>query len=371
MGSVKFFFGFVGAAFLLFVVIISLSFSTSLQSQQVHKGYMNYSEKELIKIWNEWKKKLPVTEEAIELEMVKSFPTEEDEFNGIYLWAPMGIEGLPNGNIIVNDQKAKQIYKFDEKGNFIKKIGRAGQGPGEFGNPLCMTTTSDSIIVADNSNMRIQYYDLEGNFIRDFKIFKAFIDITVNTEGLIYAAPLRINPEYSLVDVLDKNGKLLTSFGKARFGEKSTSFISNMVKISMNNKNDLYLAFNSFPLVCRYTADGDLQTEFKLEHKVLKALEKENQTRLKKNGNLMSVIYSIRSNQNGFLILSVFPRTQILEYDYEGKLVNEYYYEYENHGTYFADFVIQENGEEKIFYLLKRAPEKKIVILRPKKISSD
>jgi len=365
MGSFKSFFSFVCAAFFV------LGLAASLQSQQVHKGYMNYSEKELIKIWNEWKKKLPISEAAIELEMVKSFPTEEDEANGIYLWAPIGIESLPNGNIIVNDQKAKQIFMFDEKGNFIKKIGRAGQGPGEFGNPFCMTTTSDSIIVADNSNMRIQYYDFEGNFIREFKVFKAFIDITVNSDGLIYAAPLRISPEYSLVDTLDKDGKLLTSFGQARFGEKSTSFISNMVKISLNNKNDLYLAFNSFPLVCRYTANGDLQTEFKLDHKVLKALEKDNQTQLKNKGNLKNVIYSIRTGIIGFFILFWYPRTQILEYDHEGNLVNEYYYEDETYDTLFWDFIIQENGEENIFYLLKTTPEKKIVIFRPKNISSD
>ena len=138
----------------------------------------------------------------------------------------------------------------------------------------------------------------------------------------------------------------------------------------MNNKNDLYLAFNSFPLVCRYTANGNLQTEFKLDHKVLKELEKESQTRLKKNGNLMSLIYSIRSNQNGFFIIFGWPRTQILEYDHGGRLVNEYYFEDKTHDTLFSDFIIQENGEENIFYLLKRAPEKKIVIFRPKKISS-
>ena len=73
----------------------------------------------------------------------------------------------------------------------------------------------------------------------------------------------------------------------------------------------------------------------------------------------------------GFFILFGWPRTQILEYDPEGRLVNEYYYEDKNYETLFSDFIIQENGEEKIFYLLKRAPEKKIVIFRPKNISSD
>ena len=365
MGSFKSFIGFVCAAFFV------LGLAASLQSQQVHKGYMNYSEKELIKIWDEWKKKLPVSEEAIELEMVKSFPTEEDESNGVYFWAPMGIECLPNGNIVVNDQKVNQLFMFDERGNFIKKIGRAGQGPGEFGNPFCMTTTSDSIIVADNSNMRIQYYDLEGNFIREYKIFKSLWDIAASTEGLIYTAPLRISPEYSLVDVLDKNGKLLTSFGQAGFGEKSTSLTTNMAKISLNNKNDLYLAFNSFPLVCSYSAKGDLQNEYELEHEVLKEKERENKDRLKNQGNLMSIIYAIHAYTNGFFILSVFPHTLILEYDSDGKLVKEYYYEYENHDTYFADFAEREKDGRKYFYLLKKAPEKKIVILRPKKILSD
>lgn len=367
MGPLKFFLGVAGASFLVFVVIISLSFSTSLQSQQVHKGYMNYSEKELIKIWNEWKKKLPISEEAIELEMVKSFPTEEDESNGIYLWAPMGIECLPNGNIIVNDQKHKQIFMFDKKGNFIKRIGRAGQGPGEFGNPFCMTTTSDSIIVADNNNRRIQYYDFDGNFIRQFKLLRSFHDIAVSAKGLIYAAPLRMTPESKLIDILGKEGKLLTSFGEAKFGDKKTWQTTNWVKINMNEKNELYISFNSFPLVCRYSAKGRLEAEFTFDHKVLKALEKENSYRLKNHGNLMRIIYAICANKKGFSILFNFPRTQILEYDYEGRLINEYYYEDKTYDSFFLEFVTGEKEGRKIFYLLKMAPKKEIVVLQPKK----
>jgi hypothetical protein len=365
MGSFKSFIGFVCAAFFV------LGLAASLQSQQVHKGYMNYSEKELIKIWNEWKKKLPVSEEAIELEMVKSFPTEEDESNGVYFWAPMGIESLPNGNIIVNDQKVKQIFMFDAQGDFVKKIGRAGQGPGEFGNPLCMSTNSNTIVVADVGNMRIQYYDFEGNFIRELKIFKSYWDVAVSADGLIYAAPHLINPESNLVDVLDNEGKLLTSFGETIFGDRSTWQLSNWIKISLNEKNELYVSFNSFPHVCRYSANGDLLVEFKLEHKVLKEMEKENRDRLKKHDNLMRVLYSIRANQKGFSILFGWPRTQILEYDYDGKLVNEYYYEYETIDKYYKDYVLIEKDKRTYFYLLEIAPEKKIVILRPKKISSD
>lgn len=48
------------------------------------------------------------------------------------------------GDIYVVDSGAFNIKKFDAQGNFMKTIGREGQGPGEFGRSfritsLCMT----------------------------------------------------------------------------------------------------------------------------------------------------------------------------------------------------------------------------------------
>ena len=360
---------------LILVVIVLLHLASYLPSQQkVDRGYMGYSEEDLIKMWEKWLKKFPLPKNAVELEVIQSFPSEELFEKGIYLWRPIGMEYLSNGNIVVNDQKANQILMFDDQGKFIKKIGKKGQGPGEFGNPFCLSSTSETIIVGDNSNMRIQFYDLKGNFIREFKIYKAFLDMAVSHDGLIYAAPIRIRPESSLVDVLDTDGKLLTSFGEARFGDKSDWQIPNMVGgISINDKNELFIAFMSFPLVCKYSENGDLLAEYKLEHEVMKEKEKINLDHLKKNQDgLMTVIYSIRAGTNGFSILRNYPRAEILEYDNDGRLQNEYYYEYKNraHDTYFGDFFIKKIESKKLFYLLKKVPENEIVILRPKKISS-
>ncbi|NMC65905.1 MAG: 6-bladed beta-propeller, partial [Acidobacteria bacterium] len=45
---------------------------------------------------------------------------------------PRAVDVDQNGNIYVIDRKAVQIKVYDPQGNFIRAIGRRGQGPGEF-----------------------------------------------------------------------------------------------------------------------------------------------------------------------------------------------------------------------------------------------
>jgi len=354
----------------------------NLASQQKHiRGAIGQSEEEIGKIREKWLTKFPVSEDATELEVITSFPSKELIEEGVYLWKPLRLTHLPNGNIAVNDQKAHHILIFDENGNFIRKIGRGGQGPGEFGNPYTMTTTSESLLVGDNSNMRIQYFDFEGNYIRSFKMFKSFLDIATNQKELIYGASIPAHPKEDLINVMDKDGNILDTFGKTKFDIGSNWVTPNWVRrISINNKNELFLAFYYFPLVCRYSEKGKLLAEYRLNHDVMKEKEKINLSRFKGKptgiGRMpvlasigqMTVIRSIKAETNGFYVLYSYPRAGILEYDMNGQLKKEYYYEYMNKGDpLVSDFIIKENKEGIVFYLLERSREYKILILRPRK----
>ncbi len=325
------------------------------------------------KIRQKWLKKFPVAEDAIELEKLKSFLSKELIEKGGFLWKPLGITPLPNGNIIVNDQKAHHILMFDDYGYLIRKIGKNGQGPGEFVNPYSMTATPNAIIISDNGNMRIQFFDFEGNYIRSFKIFKALWDIETTHNGLIYGVPMRVRPEEELINVMNNDGVILNTFGEARFDiGKSNWLIPNMVRnISINNKNELFLAFDYFPLICKYSEKGELIAEYKLNHDLMKEKEKINLNHFKNNQNrngLMPVIRSIRADINSFYVLYSYPRAGILEYNMEGKIQKEYYYEYtKEEDPHFIDFIVKDKEGEKSFYLLKESQENEIVILRPRK----
>jgi len=282
------------------------------------------------------------------------------------------LELLSNGNIAINDQKASQILIFDVDAGALKKIGKKGQAPGEFLNPYTISSTSNHIIVADNGSMRIQFFDYQGNFLKSFKIFKSYIDLVASKDGMIYAAPLRISPESTLVDVLDENGRLLRTFGKAKFGNNRSAWqIPNFVKISLNDKEELFIAYEHFPIICKYSKEGELLAEYKIENEVIREKEKINTIRLDKgiSQGLMPIIFSIFAHRHGFSILSIFPRAEILEYDDNGKLRSHYFYEYEyrSYDVYFRDFLASEKNGKKYFYLLKTAPENELLILQPKK----
>lgn len=69
------------------------------------------------------------------------------------------------GAVYVCDAKAKNIKKFDASGKFLKLIGRAGQGPGEFTHPYEVEVFRDRLFVRDLFASRISQFDLEGTFL--------------------------------------------------------------------------------------------------------------------------------------------------------------------------------------------------------------
>ena len=75
------------------------------------------------------------------------------------------------GNIYVIDVKAKKLMKFDKQGKLIWKIGKAGQGPGEFqvlsGIEL---GKSNTLLLYDLGNRRISYYSLEGGLKEEISV---------------------------------------------------------------------------------------------------------------------------------------------------------------------------------------------------------
>lgn len=70
------------------------------------------------------------------------------------------------GNVYVVDSRARHIKKFDASGNFLKLIGREGQGPGEFSRPSNLACSTEKLVVWDMRGMRFSMFDLEGRPIK-------------------------------------------------------------------------------------------------------------------------------------------------------------------------------------------------------------
>ena len=78
----------------------------------------------------------------------------------------------PAGNAYISDGYINsRVAKVDKNGNWVKSWGDRGTKPGEFNTPHSITADAKgNIYVADRGNRRIQVFDGEGTFLREFTI---------------------------------------------------------------------------------------------------------------------------------------------------------------------------------------------------------
>lgn len=72
-----------------------------------------------------------------------------------------------NGNLLVTDTGNKRVQVFDKEGNYIRQFGIGGAGDGQFNEPVGLAQDGQgNIYVADTWNKRVQVFDGNYNFVK-------------------------------------------------------------------------------------------------------------------------------------------------------------------------------------------------------------
>ncbi|MCQ2585575.1 MAG: NHL repeat-containing protein [Treponema sp.] len=108
---------------------------------------------------------------------------------------PVDIIRLSDGNILVSESAGDRIALLNEKGNFIKYIGKKGRGLGQMIGPQYLAQDNmGNIYVSDYGNRRIDVFDQDGNPLfffggrqGDFKGLKGPTGIYVLDESVYVA----------------------------------------------------------------------------------------------------------------------------------------------------------------------------------------
>ena len=354
--------------FLLFLISITISgiFCSNKKFQR------SISQKEFNEEWNKFLKSFPPGKSSHELQEPFYFPNEEQEKDGIFLSAPFYLCADKYKNIYVSDKNNHCILKFNNKGGYLDRFGGGGQAPGRFLLPRYIEIDfNNKIYVYDTGNSRIQFFNSRNEYLNSFKIFKSYSKMAIGNQGFIYLSPLTHNLNESLIEVLDTEGRLVNSFGK-RMKFKYTSRMHQRLFISINKKGEIFIAWRYFPIVRRYSYQGELLSEYNIDYRLLKKLSKPNY-KAKIIGNkikMAQVICSIRAKDNKFYLLLGYPRLEILEINLTGEITNIYWKDYPNI-LHLTDFLVHEDNitKSKIFYVLSNFPEPQIKVLINKEIS--
>ncbi len=141
------------------------------------------------------------------------FPPEAGIYKDEKGFNPCAVTVAPDGSIFIADgYGSNYVLKFDKNRKFVKAFGGPGEEEGKFktchGIALDTRLKKPLLLVCNRNNNRVEYWDLDGNFIR------------VIQKNLRMPAAVHIRGNYAVfpelqgrVTVLDKDGQIVAQVG--------------------------------------------------------------------------------------------------------------------------------------------------------------
>jgi peptidylamidoglycolate lyase len=150
---------------------------------------------------------------------------------------PTGIAIAKDGSFYVSDGYGNnRIIKFSAQGKYLFEWGQKGNKEGEFNIPHAISLDSNgNVYVADRENNRIQVFDPNGKYIKQFKgkTFGAICSIAFDkTQTKLFAVDdftfLKLKHRGSDVFIFDTAGQVQTRFGRSGFYDGSVSWYHDL-----------------------------------------------------------------------------------------------------------------------------------------------
>lgn len=137
------------------------------------------------------------------------------------------------------------VFKFTKDGDFVRKVGRDGQGPGEY--TLALGTDIDlgkrEIVISDIAQ-KVLFYDFDGNFLREEKWGYLF---NIGCSDSVLWVSEFVNQTYKYTAfALNSKGDTIASIPNPHYGMKSKDrgtggSMAKYLKPFYRYKGDLYL----------------------------------------------------------------------------------------------------------------------------------
>lgn len=137
---------------------------------------------------------------------------ETGRYNDGQPFRPTNVSFSPDGGFFLGDGYGSNwIHQYDAEGKYLRSLGGTGTGDGQFQTPhgqwLDARDGVPKLAVCDRANKRLQFFDLQGNFLKklDGFLFPANIDI----QGDLMVVP----DLHCRVTLLDRENRVLVHLG--------------------------------------------------------------------------------------------------------------------------------------------------------------
>ncbi len=196
----------------------------------------------------------------------------EGSFGADVLVSPAGIAiDTTNRFVYVVDTQQDQVVVFDaDNYKLLRRIGTGGKkhtltSPGDFALPTHVAVDSEgNVYVTDTLNNRVEIFDADGSFIREFGKggdgpgrFARPKGIAIDHDGHIWVA----DEVQSRVQVFDQEGRLLIYFGQLGWYPGQFQALYGIAYDKLNNRVITSEQFPGRVQVFRYVTDAEAAAE--------------------------------------------------------------------------------------------------------------
>lgn len=177
------------------------------------------------------------------------------------------------GKYFLTDIAGNRLLVVKNNMEVEREFGRIGSAPGRLFHPGYLDIGGDgTVFVEDGGNERIVKFDQKGHYAGEFRM-NAFQGMAVDTQNQLYVGQPE---EGNLITVYSSTGTKLRSFGQLKkyseiYGEanrdKDVAYKTalNRVRLATDKDGNLYVSFMIVPLIQKYSPDGTLVFERRLE----------------------------------------------------------------------------------------------------------
>jgi len=100
-----------------------------------------------------------------------------------------------DGNIYVGDAHEREIRVYGPDGQLLRRIGRAGSGPGEFEQPPIVGLTRDTVWAIESNRRRISLFNRAGDFLQSGAFEPVRVELPPPRRGFGIIRPVRMRSD--------------------------------------------------------------------------------------------------------------------------------------------------------------------------------
>jgi hypothetical protein len=248
------------------------------------------------------------------------------------------------GHTFVVDIKASNVKVFDRDGQFVRTIGKKGEGPGEFSVPLgIIVTPDDELLVEDMMNRRLSYFSLDGEFLRNEVLANSLstINVVMDSNGNFMARELIMEGNQLFFELrkYDKDLNPMFVLDKTEFQNPMQGNFNPFGVLAVyifDPKGEIYYGDGKEYEIKVYTPKGKLIRRILKKHDPIK-ITKEDEERILNEFPDMAPGF-----KQGMKFPEYFPAYEFFALEEGGRLIVRTYKKGKKEGEYVLDIFDQE-----------------------------